>query len=122
MEPYITIPVAEELESLRKYLAIQSTELHVSIDSPIPIERYIIPGSFILIVQYAQRYNLYPLYISIRFLAYSVEVSFPLQPRPIPDVTFSDIDALVTLYRNYFNLPTVQQTDDHCIVGIPLFI
>ncbi len=122
MELYVTIPVTEELDKLHQYLASQPTELHVSIDSPVPADRFLIPQSLILIVQHAQRYNSYPLAISIRFLKSSVEISYPLQPRPVPDDSFEDIDTLADLYRNYLNMPTVRQTREEAVISIPLFI
>jgi len=122
METYITCLISEELEHLNQYLATQDKDLHVSIDSPIPADRYIIPDSLTLIVQHIQRHNLYPLHIRICFLSHTVEVSYHLQPRPVPDDTYHDIETLVELYRNYFNLPTIRQADDYCTISISLFI
>ncbi len=122
MEPYITIPVEEELESLKQYLSTQPADLHVSIDSTIPADRYVIPKSLTLIVQHAQRNNLYPLHITIIFLKHTIEISYRIHPRQIPDENFPDIDQLVTLYRHYFNLPSVRQENERITVVIPLFI
>jgi len=122
METYMTCAVTEELESLRQYLATQPTALHVNIDSPVPADRYLIPQSLILIIQHAQRYNHYPLHISISFLKYTVEISYPIQPRQTPDETYQDIETLVTIYRNFFNLPSIQQNNNVCTISIPLFI
>jgi len=121
-EPYITVPVAEELENLQQYLSKQSSDLHVSVDSPVPEERYVIPQSLILIVQQAQRNSLYPLRINISFLKHTVDISYRIQSRQTPDESFPDIDRLVSLYRKYFELPTVQQTNDRFSISIPLFI
>jgi len=122
METFITHVVSEELDRLRQYLATQPAELKVRIDSTIPADRYLIPDSLILIVQHAQRENHYPLPITIRFLKYKVEISYPRQPRQIPDENLPDIGSLVTLYRNYFCLPEVHHTDDKFTITIPLFI
>lgn len=122
MDNYMTRLVTEELENLNQYLSTQPADLHVSIDSAIPADRYLVPESLALIVQHAQHYNLYPLHISISFLKYTVEISYPLQPRPVPDESFPDIKKLVDKYSLYFNLPTIRQTSDKIEISIPLFI
>ncbi len=122
MEPEITITVEKELYNLKQYLSSQPTDLHVTIDSHVPADRYIIPNSLILIVQHAQRHNLYPLTISIAFLKHTVEISYPLQPRTSPNEDFPDIEALIALYRRYFNMPTIHQTNNQFTLSIPLFI
>lgn len=119
---YTTRPVEEELQRLEQYLTTQSDGLQVSIDSPVPIERYVIPQSLVLIVQNAQRYHRLPLHVSIRFLKHTIEVSHPVQPLPTPDETHPDLQVLVDLYRIYYNFPTVRQTDNEFTVSIPLFI
>lgn len=122
MDAYMTRPVEEELERLRQYLATQPDGLHVQACSPVPRERYLIPRSLVLIVQNAQLHHVLPLDINIRFLKHTVEVSHPIQPLPTPDKNFPDIEDLVGLYRQYYNLPTVRQTDNMFTVSIPLFI
>ncbi len=122
MDNNITQPVVKELEKMRQYLATQSADVQVSVDSPIPDDRYLIPNSLILIIQYAQRYNSYPLSIHIRFLKHTVEINYARRPRTTPNESFADIEALASLYRNYFNVPQLQQTDKEVTVTIPLFI
>jgi len=122
MNSLMTITVSEELESLKEYLATQPAGLVVDINGPVPADRYLIQNSLILIVQQAQRHNLYPLNISICFLKYTVEISYKTQPRPLPDEKFPDIETLIDLYRNYYNLPKIHQVNDQVTITIPLFI
>ncbi len=118
----MTRPVDEELESLRQYLATQTDELHVSIDSTVPADRHLIPGSLVLIVQHAQQHNRYPLRISIGFSEYTAEISYRLNLRAATDNHFLDMDELDVLYSYFFSQPTVNQKDDRLIISIPLFI
>ncbi len=121
-EPYVTIPVTTEMESLKRYLSTQPSDLQVTFDSTVPGERYVIPDSLVLIVQQAQRNSLYPLHISISFLKHTVDISYTIHPRQTHDERFPDIDKLVSLYRKYSELPTIQQTNDRFFISIPLFI
>ncbi len=122
MNSLMTITVSEELESLKEYLATQPAGLVVDINGPVPADRYLIQNSLILIVQQAQRHNLYPLNISISFLKYTVEINYKIQPRPFPNEQFPDMETLVALYRDYYNLPKKLQVDDWVTISIPLFI
>jgi len=122
MEPYVINPVAEELDSLMQYLSTQPSELHISIDGQIPDGRYLIPNSLVLIVQHAQRTSHYPLHISISFLKHTVEISYTIHPRHVPDEHFPDIASLVATYRKYYHLPTVWEADSQYTISIPLFI
>ncbi len=126
MENEITRPVAEELESLKRYLAKQSAALQVVVDGEVPSNRYVIPRSFELIVQHALRYQQCsddcPLVVVLSFQKYAIEVSYPVQPRETPDESFLDLKELASLYRQFYSVPTFTQTRETCTVSIPLFI
>lgn len=122
MDAYTTRPREEELERLHQYLSTQPDGLHVQVCSPVPRGRYLVPRSLVLIVQNAQRRHRLPLDINIRFLKHTVEVSHPIQPLTTPDESFPDLEVLFNLYRLYYNLLTVIQTDHRFTISIPLFI
>ncbi len=126
MENEITRLVGEEVASLKQYLATQPAALQVNIDGQVPSGRYVIPRSLELIVQHAQRSQICstecPLVVVIRFLKNTIEVSYPIQPRAVPDTSFGGLDDLAALYRQFYSVPVVNQTNDTHIVSIPLFI
>ncbi len=126
MENEITHLVGEELACLRQYLAMQSAALQVDVDGVVPTDRYVIPRSFELIVQHALRTQICsvdcPLSVVIRFLKNTIEVSYPVQPRDVPDTSFCGLDELAALYRRFYSVPSVVQTRDTCTISIPLFI
>jgi len=126
MDAYITRPIAEELDRLKQYLDSQPEMLKVSIDSQVPADRYIVPSSLVLAVQHAQHHSAcpsgQPLSVSIRFLKYTVEVSYPFPLPETSDAPFTKLVELVELHRSYYNLPTFNSGDNFFTISIPLFI
>jgi len=126
MNIYTTCLVEEEVGRLHEYLATQSDALHVSIDGPVPKERYMIPNSLVMVVEDALQHNDctsgQSLDINVRFLSHAVAVSYFQQPCANDDMTFPNLDDLEALCHEYFAHLSVSKAGDEFIVNVPLFI